>query len=62
VFQDASGKTATLTRNLPTGSRDWSAPALRASAPFDYVRVRVEFALERLLGTTWVDVVTFTRE
>ncbi len=62
VFQNADGSSTAVSRNLPTGTRDWTAFTLEATAPHDYVSVRVEFASQRLLGTTWIDEVELTRE
>jgi hypothetical protein len=62
VFQRTDGGATTISRNLPTGTRDWTAFILSVAAPHDYVAVRVEFLTQRLLGTTWIDEVELTRE
>jgi hypothetical protein len=62
VFLAADGSSTAVNRNLPTGTRDWGAFTLRATAPHDYVGVRVEFLTQRLLGTTWIDEVELARE
>ncbi len=62
VFVGADGRRTASSRNLPTGTRDWAAFTLRATAPHDYVGVQVEFLTQRLLGTTWIDEVALARE
>ena len=62
IFQAADGRTTSFAGPLPVGTRDWTSYTLDAIAPFDYVKVRVEFVNTTYLGTTWIDEAVLTRD